>query len=382
MEALAIDKTRTAQGGDWREVLERLGPDLEAEGRLCDAQGRFVSANLDRLADEGFFAMGVPAELGGGGASYPELCAMLRSLGRWCGSTALALSMHSHQVAVAAWRWKHQKAPTDALLRRVAGEGLRLVSSGGSDWLPGSGVAEKVDGGFRISGRKVFGSGSEAGGVLMTCAVYDDPEAGPTVLHFGMPLGVEGVTVLDTWDTLGMRGTASQDIKLKDVFIADAAVSGRREAGKWHMLFHIISMIAFPLIYSAYAGVADGARTTAIGLAGRKAPDTLAILGVGEMETAHTALDVAWNAMVALGEAGAPGPETTNRTMALRTLAGRAALEMGERALECAGGAGFYRAAGLEQRFRDLQGARYHPLQERPQQLYAGRLALGLPIDG
>ena len=45
------------------------------------------------------------------------------------------------------------------------------------------------------------------------------------------------------------------------------------------------------------------------------------------------------------------------------------------------GGAGFYRAAGLERRFRDIQAARYHPLQAGPQARYAGAMALGLPVD-
>jgi alkylation response protein AidB-like acyl-CoA dehydrogenase len=49
--------------------------------------------------------------------------------------------------------------------------------------------------------------------------------------------------------------------------------------------------------------------------------------------------------------------------------------------MESAGGAGFYRAQGLERRFRDIQGARYHPLQAGQQALYAGSIALGLPID-
>ncbi len=49
--------------------------------------------------------------------------------------------------------------------------------------------------------------------------------------------------------------------------------------------------------------------------------------------------------------------------------------------MELAGGAGFYRAAGLERRFRDIQGARFHPLQQGPQATYAGSMALGLPVD-
>jgi alkylation response protein AidB-like acyl-CoA dehydrogenase len=50
--------------------------------------------------------------------------------------------------------------------------------------------------------------------------------------------------------------------------------------------------------------------------------------------------------------------------------------------MEAAGGAGFYRDAGIERLFRDVQGARFHPLQEKPQQQLTGRFALGLDIDG
>jgi alkylation response protein AidB-like acyl-CoA dehydrogenase len=48
--------------------------------------------------------------------------------------------------------------------------------------------------------------------------------------------------------------------------------------------------------------------------------------------------------------------------------------------MELAGGAGFYRSAGLERCFRDVQGARYHPLQQGPQAQYAGAMALGVPV--
>jgi alkylation response protein AidB-like acyl-CoA dehydrogenase len=52
-----------------------------------------------------------------------------------------------------------------------------------------------------------------------------------------------------------------------------------------------------------------------------------------------------------------------------------------EQAMRLAGGAGFYRAAGLERKFRDIQAARYHPLQSGAQAEYAGSMALGLPVD-
>ena len=129
-----------------------------------DSGDVFVAANYADLKAAKIFSAGVPGELGGGGASHAELCAMLRTLARHCPSTALALAMHTHQVATPAWRWRNDRAPVEAFLRRVASEELVLLSSGGSDWLPGSGKAEKVEGGYRVTARKVFTSGAPGGG--------------------------------------------------------------------------------------------------------------------------------------------------------------------------------------------------------------------------
>jgi alkylation response protein AidB-like acyl-CoA dehydrogenase len=100
------------------------------------------------------------------------------------------------------------------------------------------------------------------------------------------------------------------------------------------------------------------------------------------MENSFVAMDLAWSRMVEIAQTGMPGPETTNQAMIARTLTGRAAIETVERAMEAAGGVSFYRSFGLERAFRDVQGARFHPLQELPQQTYAGRVALGLDVDG
>jgi acyl-CoA dehydrogenase len=381
MNAIALED-KISQASNWRALLPQIGPELEAVGRDCDRTGAFVGVNLDRLQALGFFALGVPEDLGGGGGTLQDMAGMLRMLARYDGSTALTLSMHSHQVMVAEWRRRTQGAPTEDLLKRVAGEGVRILSSGGSDWLPGSGRAEKVEGGYRIFARKVFSSGAPAGDLMNTCAIHDDPQAGPTVLHFALPMKDPAVKVVETWDALGMRGTASHAVEIDGVFVPDAGISGSREPGRWHPLFHTISMIAFPLIYSVYAGVADAARDIALDIVRRKTPDTLGLLAVGELENAHAAMELAYGALVQAGGAGAPSVETTHRVMTLKGLVGRAALEVGSLALDAAGGAGFHRAAGLEMRFRDLQGARFHPLQDRPQQLLAARVALDLDVDG
>jgi alkylation response protein AidB-like acyl-CoA dehydrogenase len=77
-----------------------------------------------------------------------------------------------------------------------------------------------------------------------------------------------------------------------------------------------------------------------------------------------------------------PGPETSNRIFIGRTLVGRSVLRVADIAMEALGGGAFYRAAGLERLFRDIQGARYHRPQARVQRDYSGRLALGLDVDG
>jgi len=324
----------------------------------------------------------VPAELGGLGAYYRDICDAIRRLGTYCGSTALAFSMHAHLVAVPAWRWRHEKAPVEGLLKRVAAEDLILISSGGSDWLPSNGRAEKVEGGFRVTAKKVFSSGCPMGDLLVTSAIHDDPEKGPTVLHFAVPFKAEGVRRLDTWRVLGMRGTGSHDLALENVFVPDAAVVARREPGKWHMLFHHIFVLAFPLVYSAYLGVAEGARNHALEIA-RARPKTHALtVAAGRMENAFLQAEIGLDRMIAIAETEAPGPERTSRAAIGHTLTAEAAIATVERAMELVGGASFYRDLGLERAFRDVQGARFHPLQELPQLELTGRFALGMGIDG
>lgn len=382
MSIVSTATRRSALSPNWISRAHDLGRNFAARAAAADAADAFVAENYAELKATGFIAAGVPVELGGGGATHEELAEVLRVLAGYCPSTALALSMHTHQVLIAVWRWLYDKAPVEGLLRRVAAENIVLVSSGGSDWLPGSGRAERVEGGFRVSARKVFSSGAPAGDLLMTGAVYDDPQAGPTVLHFAVPLKASEVKLLDTWHTLGMRGTGSQDIAIDGFFVADAAVGGKRPQGKWHRLFYITSMIAFPLVYGVYLGVAEAARERALVLARTRRADEAMIALIGEMDRELLAARLAHRHMMATAAGNDPGPANVNAIMAGRVLAGQACIRVVEKAMEVAGGASFYRENVLERLFRDVQGARFHPLQDKPQARLAGRLALGLEIDG
>jgi alkylation response protein AidB-like acyl-CoA dehydrogenase len=365
----------------WLALAHRLGPRFAERAAAHDADDSFVAENYAELKQARVFSAHVPAELGGGGASLEEICAFLGTLARYCDSTALAFSMHTHQVATAVWRWRHDGAPVEPLLRRIAAEELVLVSSGGSDWLPSSGTAAKVEGGYRVSARKIFSSGCPSGDLLITSAVYDDPGAGPTVLHFPLPLRDHGVRILDTWHTMGMRATGSHDVQIDQVFVPDAAIGARRPQGKWHHLFHLTVLLAFPIIYSVYVGIAETARDLAVREAAKKRHDPDVISLVGEMDTELATARLALGAMIESAMHGKPEPRTTNVNLIARTLAGRAAIRTVEKAMEVVGGASFYRKLGLERLFRDIQGARYHPLQEKRQLRYTGRLALGLDID-
>lgn len=367
---------------DWVALADKVGREIAATTARHDEEESFVEEGFRALKEAGFFKALIPAELGGLGADYRDVCNAIRRLGIYCGSTALAFSMHSHLVAVPAWRWRHEKAPVEGMLKRVANENLILISSGGSDWLPSNGRAVKVEGGFRISARKVFSSGCQMGDLLVTSAIHDDPEKGPTVLHFAVPFKAEGVRRLDTWRVLGMRGTGSHDVVLEDVFVPDAAIVARREPGKWHILFHHIFALAFPLVYAAYVGVAEGARARALEIA-RDKPKTHALtIAAGRLENAFMQAEMSLDRMIAIAETEASGPERTSRAAIAHTLTAQAAIETVERAMELVGGMSFYRDLGLERAFRDVQGARFHPLQEVPQLELTGRMALGMGIDG
>jgi alkylation response protein AidB-like acyl-CoA dehydrogenase len=132
-------------------------------------------------------------------------------------------------------------------------------------------------------------------------------------------------------------------------------------------------MLAFPIIYSAYVGVADSARAKALEIARRKAGDESLAYLVGEMENAFAATEMSLEMLIGLAETGAPGPETTSRAMICRTLVGPdGAIRTVDQAMQVAGGGAFYRDLGLERAFRDVQGARFHPLQAKPQLRYTG----------
>jgi alkylation response protein AidB-like acyl-CoA dehydrogenase len=311
------------------------------------------------------------------------MCEFLRVIGQSCGSTALALSMHMHVLAATVWWW-HQGHPVEPLLKRIVQEQTVLVSSGVSDWLDASGTAEKVESGYRITARKGFASGCPKGDLLMASAVYDDPEDGPTVLHFPIAFADAGVTIKDTWHTLGMRSTGSNDVLIEGVFVPESAVGLRRPQGRWHPFFNVVTTVAFPLIMAVYVGVAEAAHALALERAYRKQDDPQTAYLIGEMTNALVTAQMALQGMIAITDNYdfAPVDATANAIFIRKTILARAAITTVAKAMEVVGGSSLYRNVGLERLFRDVQGGLYHPLHEKRQHLFTGRMALGLEPVG
>jgi alkylation response protein AidB-like acyl-CoA dehydrogenase len=338
-----------------------VAPVLAAHAARHDAEGTFVSESLEALRGAGLLAAGVPTELGGLGADNRELAALQRELAHHCGSTALASAMHQHVVCFTAWRYRRGLPGAEATLRRVAEEGIVLVSTGGGDWTHPRGTATRVDGGYRVSGTKRFASQSVAGAAMSTMTTYDDPERGMRVLNLAVPFASEGVSVADNWDTLGMRGTASNDVVLDDVFVPDERVLADRPHGVVDPPLQVIGSIAFPIVSAAYLGVAEAAFAAAVASV-RDREDPLVRRQVGLMK--HRLQVAAWSLDAALDLVG-PDPVPSMDTLTAVMLAKReialAGVEVVDLAMEVAGGPAYFRGSVVERCYRDVRAAKFHP---------------------
>lgn len=380
---LAPHWTGVDSSSEWVAAARMLAPKLAERSAKHDRDGTFVDDCFDELRAQEFMSLSVPLELGGGGASHAESCAVLSELARGCPSTSLSYSMHLHVVGAQVWRHHHDlPAP---VLAKVAANQMTLISTGASDWIESSGNADKVDGGFRVSARKTPASGCPAGDVLVTSICWDDAPDGPKVIHCSVPFGADGVSIVPTWDTMGMRGTGSDTVVLEDVFVPDESVALIRPASVWHPVWSIVLGTALPLIMSVYVGIAEVAAERAIELAGRRAERPEVALLTGRMlNRLAVARDTVRSMIDASNDLHFDNTlEAAGLALTRKTNAAEACIDTVRTALEVGGGPAFGRLNGIEQLFRDVHGALYHPLSATRQECFTGRLALGLdPLAG
>ncbi len=119
-------------------VAQKLGQQFARNAAKADEEDCFVADNYAVLKTSGLVEAAFPRNWAAVAPNWRNWRTMLRVLAHHCSSTALAFSMHTHQVAIPAWRWKNQKvAAVEPLLKRIVAERLILLSSGGSDWIAG-----------------------------------------------------------------------------------------------------------------------------------------------------------------------------------------------------------------------------------------------------
>lgn len=387
MTTATIDSNAAVDGSRIREheLVEwaaGFGTVLAEHARRHDEEGSWVQPAFDHLRDNGYLTLAVPTELGGMGATIRQVAMVQRELAHHCGSTALASAMHQHVTAFTAWRLRRGLPGAEATLRRIVDEGIVLVSTGGADFTHPRGEAVRVDGGYRVSGRKAFASQSPSGDVMSTMFAFDDPERGRRVLNMAVPFADAGVTVCDNWDTMGMRGTASNDVIVDDVFVPDARVLADRPHGVVDPPLQVIVSIAFPIISAVYLGIAESAAAAAITAAAGRRTDPLVQRQVGVMTTrlrvAAWALD---GALATVGDDPAPSMETVAAVMAAKREIGAAGIEVCDLAMEIAGGSAYFKGSVIERAYRDVRGLKLHPFKPEETLLHAGRLALGQPTE-
>jgi alkylation response protein AidB-like acyl-CoA dehydrogenase len=219
---------------DRNELVHRvraLGPVLTERAVRYDREASFPFENFADFRRLGLLAMCVPAKYGGIGATYADYVRVSEEIGRYCGATALTFNMHNAtmlwcgEVADALTmspdeRLAHEHIRTE-MFRGVVDDG-RIHSQPFSEGLaPGAtaGVATRarpVDNGWRVSGRKIFASLSGAANFYnVICQVPGED----TIRFLGVPSDAAGVSYVDDWDPLGMRGTVSRTLLMDDAFV-------------------------------------------------------------------------------------------------------------------------------------------------------------------
>jgi alkylation response protein AidB-like acyl-CoA dehydrogenase len=378
--------TRSDDASAFVPWAAELGAQIAEFAAEHDRDGTFVNEAFELFKSSGYLALAVPTELGGHGATIRQVSYAQRELAKHCGSSALAVSMHHHVTLFTAWRYRRGLPGAEATLRRIADDCIVLVSTGGADFTRPRGVAVPVEGGFRVSGRKVFASQVPMGDVFSTMFVLDDGGSSDerVILNMAVPVKADGVTVLDNWDTLGMRGTGSHDVELDGVFVPEDKVLARRPYGVVDPPLQVIISNAFPVIGAVYLGVAEAARDAAVAaVAGTsRAQDPSIQRQVGLMDNRLRVMSWALDGAIAtIGDDPQPSVENVVAAMAAKREISVGGVEVCDLAMEVAGGGAFFKTSPIERCYRDIRGAKFHPFTPEQTLVHAGRVCLGLPVD-
>lgn len=375
------------------DILRRCGE----RAPIYDQENRFFDEDFVELREAGYLRMAVPTELGGLGMSLAQVCQEQRRLGYHAAPTALAINMHLYWTGVAADLWRAGDTSLDWLLKgAVAGVVFAAGHAESGNDLPlllSTTTAERVDGGYRFTGRKAFGSLSPVWTYLGIHGMDSSDPNAPKIVHAFMPRNTEGYTIKETWDVLGMRATHSDDTILEGAFVPEKYIARVVPAGAAGIDLFVLAIFAWaePLFGNIYYGMAQRAFDWTIENVKKKTSLAMSRSMAYHAEVQHAVADMAL-------ELEAIGPHLDRiaqdwsdgvdhgmmwgaKLVAVKHRAVEGAWRVVDTALDLAGGFGIFRQTGMERLFRDARLGRIHPANAFLTREFVAKTVLGISID-
>ena len=244
-------------------LAESLGPAFARRAEMHDREASFPFENYGDLRKAGLLGLCVPEAFGGKGADLRTYALVSATIGKYCGATALTFNMHACSTLwpglladdldmTEAQRKEHERYRAVHFERVVRGgkvyaQPFSEGSAAAAGKAPFGTLATKVDGGWVISGRKIFASLAGAADYYGVLCTEDKPDRSMRdTLYMAVPADAPGFSIVGDWDPLGMRGTVSRTLVFKDVFVPDDAQMMPRgvyfqAASRWPHMFTTLS---------------------------------------------------------------------------------------------------------------------------------------------
>jgi alkylation response protein AidB-like acyl-CoA dehydrogenase len=251
--------------------------------------------------------------------------------------------------------------------------------------------AERVDGGYRFFGRKLFGSLSPVWTRLGLHAMDTSDPENPMVVHAFMPRDTEGYRIEETWDTLGMRSTRSDDTVLEGAFVPDRYIARVNPADFAGADLFVLGIFAWAecVFGSIYLGLAQ----RAIDLTVEAVPKKTSVAQMTRSMAYHPEVQHAVAEMVLLLDGASPHVERIAadwsegvdhggwwpaRLISAKYHCVEAAKKVVDLALDCSGGTGMFKRSELERLYRDVRAGGFHPANSFLVHELVGKTALGV----
>jgi alkylation response protein AidB-like acyl-CoA dehydrogenase len=364
---------------------------------VYDRENRFFTEDFEELRQAGYLLMAVPKELGGLGKSLAETCREQRRLAYSAPATALAVNMHVYWTGVAADLWRSGDKSLEWLLKAAAsGEVFAAGHAESGNDIPlllSTTKAERIDGGYRFTGHKSFGSLTPVWTYFGFHGMDASDPASPKIVHAFMPRTAGGWTMRKTWDTLGMRATASEDTIFDGVFVPDKYIARVVGAGAAGMDQFVLTVFAWALFGFAnvYYAMARRALDLTIDHVKKKTSVGMSRPMAYHAEVQHTVAEM----VIELESIGPHlkkaaeewsdgvdyGANWVTKIVAAKYRAVEGSWRVIDLALELAGGFGIFKAAPFERLFRDARLGRLHPANSLLTHELVAKLTLGISPD-